>query len=238
MGNHDELLGLVAETDEDRRWDALRAFVIREPSAARRLGEMGLSSNNPRAREVAADVLGSVASVDKPSAAAVADLLIACLAVEEVPTVLDAVITALGHAGDSRARVAVMKHGEHPDENVRFAVAWSLPSLGLDEDSLAALRRLSADPDEDVRDWATFGLAESEASDHATTEALAARTDDPHDDTRAEAILGLARRHHPRTRSLIERELARPVHGSLIERALDELEGVIPVPSGRILAEK
>ena len=75
-----------------------------------------------------------------------------------------------------------------------------------------------------MRDWATFGLAQSEAKDSATTEALAARTDDPHDDTRAEGIFGLARRHDPRARPLIERELALPIHGELIERALEELE--------------
>ena len=223
MAHDDSLNALVAETD-DRRWDALRAFVISEPSLARVVGRHGVSSADPRTREVAADVLGSVASVDHQSAAAVADALIPRLEVEEDAGVLDSVITALGHAGDSRARAAVLKHAEHPDENVRFAVAWSLPSLGLDEDCLAALRRLSADPDEHVRDWATFGLAESEAKDPATTEALAARTDDPHDDTRAEGILGLARRHDPRTRPLIERELALPVHGSLIERAHEELE--------------
>lgn len=224
MTTDDRLAALVAATDEDRRWEALRAFVISEPLAARSVGENGLTSDDPRTREVAADLLGSVASVDHPSAAAVADVLIPRLEVEEDAGVLDSVITALGHAGDSRARAAVLKHTEHPDENVRLAVAWSLPSLGLGEDSLAALRRLSADPDEDVRDWATFGLAESEARDPATTEALAARTDDPHDDTRAEGILGLARRHDPRARSLIERELSLPVHGSLIERALEELE--------------
>lgn len=224
MANDDRLNALVAETNEDRRWEALRAFVISEPSLARFVGEHGVTSADPRTRQVAADVLGSVASVDHPSAAAVADVLIPRLEVEEDAKVLDSVITALGHAGDSRARAAVLKHADHPDENVRVAVAWSLPSLGLDEESLAALRRLSADPDEDVRDWATFGLAESEARDPTTTEALAARTDDPHDDTSAEGILGLARRRDPRARSLIERELSRPVHGSLIERALEELE--------------
>lgn len=224
MTTDDRLAALVDETDQVRRWERLRAFVTSEPSVARVIGEHGLTSDDPRTREVAADVLGSVASVDRPSAAATADVLIRRLEVEQDAGVLDSVITALGHACDSRARAGVLKHAEHPDENVRFAVAWSLPALDLDDDSLAVLRRLSADPDEDVRDWATFGLAESDARDPATTEALAARTDDPHDDTRAEGIFGLARRHDPRARPLIEHELSRPVHSALIERALEELE--------------
>jgi HEAT repeat protein len=165
---------------------------------------------------VAADVLGAVACVDPTSASAIADTLIPRLHVEHDASVLDSVITALGHAGDSRARAGVVKHADHPDERVRLAVAWSLPSLGLDEGSLAAMRRLSSDPEAQVRDWATFGLAESDARDAATTEALAARSADPHDDTRAEAILGLARRHDPGARRLIERERSLPIYGSLI----------------------
>ena len=75
-----------------------------------------------------------------------------------------------------------------------------------------------------MRDWATFGLAESDAADGATTEALAARADDPRDATRDEGILGLARRQDVRAQALVERELRRPVHSQLIERALEELE--------------
>ena len=109
-------------------------------------------------------------------------------------------------------------HGGH-----RFAVAVALPSFELDDQGLEALRRLTADADSDVRDWATFGLAASDATDASTVRALAARTDDADDDTRAEAIFGLARRRDPRARALIQDELARPSHGVLIERALEEL---------------
>jgi HEAT repeat protein len=224
MTNADTLNAIVAEPSEDRRWEVLRALVASDPSLARAVGEQGMASAHPRTREVAADVLGAVACVDPTSASAIADTLIPRLHVEHDASVLDSVITALGHAGDSRARAGVVKHADHPDERVRLAVAWSLPSLGLDEGSLAAMRRLSSDPEAQVRDWATFGLAESDARDAATTEALAARSADPHDDTRAEAILGLARRHDPGARRLIERERSLPIYGSLIDRALEELE--------------
>ncbi|HJP87519.1 MAG TPA: HEAT repeat domain-containing protein [Candidatus Limnocylindrales bacterium] len=220
----DPLAALVAESDEDRRWDALRDFVSRDPSSAREVGERGLASDDVRTRQVAADLLGSVASIDRSMAPAVTNALLPRLGRESEVAVLDALIVSLGHAGDPRSRSAVLAHAEHPDENIRLSVASSLPLLGLDADALAALRRLSADPDEDVRDWATFGLAGSDADDSETMAALAARTDDAHDDTRAEGILGLARRKDPRARGLIEREMARPEYGTLIEQALEELE--------------
>jgi HEAT repeat protein len=222
--NEDRLTALLAEADEDRRWDLLGAFVQTETSAARAAAERALTVEDPRMRQLGADVLGQVVGLDRDAAAEIAEVLTSRLEVEQDAEALSSVIIGWGHTGDSRARASVLKHAEHADENVRFAVAWALPAPHLDDDSLAVLRRLSADPDEDVRDWATFGLAESDARDLATIEALAARTDDPHDDTRAEGIFGLARRHDPRARPLIERELSRPVHGEKIEMALEELE--------------
>jgi HEAT repeat protein len=206
MSNTDPIAALLAESDNDRRWDLLRAFVINETAATREGAEAALVSGAPRAREVAADVL------------------LPRLDAEYEPNVLASVIVSLGHTADLRGRSGIIGHAEHRDESVRHAVAFALPSLGLDDAALAALRRQSSDVDEDVRDWATFGLAESDAADGATIEALAARADDPHDDTRAEGILGLARRHDPRARARVERELDRPVHGALIERALAELD--------------
>jgi HEAT repeat protein len=220
----EQLAALVAEGDDDRRWERLRAFAIGDKPGARSAGELGLAANDSLTRTVAADLLGSVASVDPTAAAGIASVLITALDTERNTDARASMIFALGHAGDPRGRAAVVARADDPNEDVRMAAAWALPSLGLDENALTVLRRLSTDIDEDVRDWATFGLAESDAEDAATTGALAARTDDLHDDTRAEAIFGLARRHDPRARGLIEREMSRPVHGTLIERALEEFD--------------
>ncbi len=171
----DQLSVLLAEPDEDERWVKLRQYVSEHTSAARVVGERALTSEDPRTRELAAGILGSVASVDRRTAAGIATLLIPRLAVERDADVLDSVIVALGHAGDARARARVLELADHPDENVRFAVAFALPNLGLeDDDSLAVLRQLSADTDEDVRVWATAALAENEAGDDDIPALLAA----------------------------------------------------------------
>ena len=221
----DPMQALAAEPDADRRWEAVCAFASRDRAVALMAGERDLDSDDPRRREVAAEVLGAILGLDAPPTDEIADLLIPRLEAEDDAAALESVVTALGNTCDDRARAGVVKHADHPDENVRFAVATSLPAFDLDDASMDALRRLSADADDDVRDWATFALAESDATDAATIEALAARTDDPDDDTRAEAILGLARRRDPRARALIDRELSKPVHGSLIEDAHSLLNG-------------
>jgi hypothetical protein len=181
--------------------------------------------NSPVANErrLGADLLGQAAAVDHDVAAPAADTLLSHFEQERDNDALQTIIVALGHLGDERARAGIVRHTGHPDEQIRYAVAWALPSVGLDE-RYSGASELSRDSDEDVRDWATFGLVESDADDVPTREALTAPVDDPHDDTRAEGIYGLARRRDPGRERQIEREHARPTHGSLIDRALEELE--------------
>jgi HEAT repeat protein len=96
----------------------------------------------------------------------------------------------------------VIEHVAHPEEEVRFAVAFVLPGLAgepPDPTVINALIRLTADDDPDVRDWATFGLGtQLDEDSEAIRDALAQRLDDPVGDTAGEALLGLARRHDPR----------------------------------------
>jgi len=119
--------------------------------------------------------------------------------------VLDSAVTALGHLADIRGLPAVLRHAAHPSEEVRHAVAVALPHVAgipADDRAVAALIRLSADPDVEVRDWATFGLgSQLETDTEAIRDALAARLDDAEGDTAGEALLGLALRKDPRART-------------------------------------
>jgi hypothetical protein len=80
---------------------------------------------------------------------------------------------------------------------------------------VAALIALSADPDGDVRDWSTFSLGVQIDRDTADVrEALAARLEDAHGDTSAEAIRGLARRRDERA---LDAALAAPPSATVDE---------------------
>lgn len=97
---------------------------------------------------------------------------------------------------------AVLAHAESTSPAVRLAVAQAIPSC-VDEPpdprAVEALARLTGDENDDARDWATFGLGtQIDIDTPAIRDVLAARLDDQHDDTRAEAIVGLARRRDER----------------------------------------
>ena len=77
-----------------------------------------------------------------------------------------------------------------------------------DARAIAALIELSSDPDYDVRNWATFGLGSQIDTDTpAIREALWARLEEPEDEVRGEAWVGLARRGDVRVAAALLREL-------------------------------
>jgi HEAT repeat protein len=185
---------LREEPDSDKRWEHVTTLHRRNDEDAFHTAVALLDSDEPQRRELAADILAQLgAGKDaRPYARPAAELLIQRIEHETHPEVLQAMATAFQHLGDARCIPVLHSLRDHPSEDVRYGVVFGL--LGHEDDlAVQALIELSRDPDEDVRDWATFGLgAQIERDDAQVRDALVARLEDPHDDTRAEAISGLA----------------------------------------------
>jgi hypothetical protein len=77
---------------------------------------------------------------------------------ERHPLVLESAISALGHLDNVEAVALILRYMDHPDEDVRFSVAFALGCFPNDDEAVKGLLILSLDPDEDVSDWAVFGL--------------------------------------------------------------------------------
>ena len=206
--------------DDDEVLDRLSALVKADPAAALEAGEELLKSDEPDRREIGALIIGAAAEIDYGLRDRALPPLRRVLAEDSEPGPISAAIVKLGNKDDLESHDQIVAFARHPDALVRNAVAVSLPAVGLDEVALAALRELSRDDDEDVRDWATFGLGKQyEGDDPETREALLARVEDPHYDTRCEAIWGLAFRHDERVRPYLLRELENPDAGNLVHEA-------------------
>jgi HEAT repeat protein len=183
------------------RWDIVAGVHRRTDRPAFEAARALACSADRAERVLGLDILGQIGyPQNRPWAAETLPVLIAACD-DRRPDVLDSAITALGHLADPRGLAAVLHHAAHPDDEVRFAVAAALPALAGDppaDAAVAALIQLSADPDPEIRDWATFGLgSQLEADSPPLRQALAARLDDPDGDTAGEALLGLAQRRDP-----------------------------------------
>jgi HEAT repeat protein len=106
--------------------------------------------------------------------------------------VLESLGFAFAHLDEPRGVGPMSAFADHPDERVRSAVVHAL--LGRTDDvAVRTLLALSTDVDDEVRDWATFGLGALLRLDTpAIRDALVARLEDEHHDTREEATYGLA----------------------------------------------
>jgi HEAT repeat protein len=108
---------------------------------------------------------------------------------------LEAVINALGFLYDPRAIPLITQFADHPNEKVRFQVACASGHFPNDPRCVETLIHLMNDVDDDVRDWATFGLGSQSTIDSAEIrDALWNRVSDKNEDVRDEAITGLAQR--------------------------------------------
>ncbi len=118
---------------------------------------------------------------------------------EADPRPLGSAIAALGHIDDGRAIPLIAHYADHPDETVRFNVACALGSFCNDPKSVAVLLALTTDADEDVRDWAVFGVGVLGDVDSAEIrDILAERLLDSSEEVREEAMVGLAKRKDQR----------------------------------------
>jgi HEAT repeat protein len=173
-----------------------------------------VASGSARERILGADILGQLGRpAGRPFLEQTLATLLDLCTREQDPDVLSSVVTAFGHLADDRALPCVLGFVGHVDPGLRQCVAFALPSL-IDEQKPAGRRGVEAlvvltdDRDDDVRDWATFGLGSQLQADTAKVrDALARRLEDANPDVAGEALVGLALRADPRATELVRRRL-------------------------------
>jgi hypothetical protein len=109
--------------------------------------------------------------------------------------VIDSAVHALGHLHNPEATPTILRYQDHPDEKVRFAVAFALGCFANDPQSVQGLLKLSSDTDAGVRDWAVFGLGvQGDADSPEIREVFLRYVDDSDVNVREEAAVGLGKR--------------------------------------------
>lgn len=110
----------------------------------------------------------------------------------------------------------------HTEPDVRYSLVYSL--LFIDnQKAIETLIYLMDDKMSWIRDWATFGIGQIERNNKKIREALWKRVNDKHQDTKLEAIVGLAERKDSRVKEIIIRELLDGEFGVLLFEAIEEL---------------
>ena len=215
-----EINGLFAQTltgdyDDEEPWKAV--------SALRRIGTREVfdraaawcKSGNPMERARGVSVLAQLGKTPEHRANSFPEesylAVSRMLQHENEIQPLNSAIHALGHLDNPAAIPLVLAYQQHPEAEIRLAVAFALGSFANDPEAIQALVILTSDADEDVRDWAVFGLGtQAEADSKEIRDALFARLNDTNDDVREEAIVGLATRKDQRVLPALIAALSQP----------------------------
>ncbi len=176
---------------------------------------------DPFRRGRAADILGQLGSPARHYPGQCWRTLADLACHDPEPAVQAKAAHSLGFTGIVRSVPILLELRRHPDSNVRYAVVHALDRFQDEDPEITTpLLELMEDPDEDVRDWATFALGSHSSDDNPVIRAaLLARTVDPHDATRQEALVGLARRGDHRAVAPLVAELEHMISNALQEAA-------------------
>lgn len=204
----DELIHLaLTERDEDMAWEYVSALQLRGDGEVFRAADRLCTSDLPTERELGATIVGQLGIPERTFPSKSFLCLARMLQTETDPDTLQAIAVGFGHLNNPRCIELLAPLKNHPANIVRWGVAHGI-SRHNDPLAIQTLIELSSDEDEEIRDWATFGLGSLIGADtQEIRDALWARTSDPYEDARAEALTGLARRKDPRVAELLLQEL-------------------------------
>lgn len=180
------------------------------------------TSDAPKKQLAGVQVLSQLGGLKQPFKAEVLDVYFELLRKPLPEDLLESVLYGIAHNNfdlDEERVQVLLPYRHHADKAIREALVWAL--LGINhKPAIAMLIQLSRDKVDTIRDWATFGLGQqTERNNKAIRAALWDRVDDPHNDTRAEAIMGLALRKEARVGDVIRREVEGGSPGTLIFEA-------------------
>lgn len=141
--------------------------------------------------------------------------------------VISSILYAIGHNNDNLTEKQidiVCSFKNHKSVNVRHGLVSAI--LEIDKTKpINTLIQLTKDKDSDIRDWATFGIGTQIETDNLIIrETLWERINDSDENTRFEAIIGLAKRKDQKIKDILKNELLKiDEFGSLILEAIEEL---------------
>ena len=202
-----------------------------------------VNSDIPKERRIGIDILAQLGISARPFWNETIKIFFDNLEKEENCKVLTSLFYAIGHNNKN------LNHGQikkliafktNEDSSIRLGLVSSL--LGLDNDlAIDTLIELSNDKFSSIRNWATFGIgSQIETDNDKIREALWSRVNDRNQDTKFEAVVGLARRNDLKVKDVIKQELTNGEFGTLLFEAIELLNCIefIPLLKDNLIAGK
>jgi len=224
---------LVNNKSDKTYWDNIRELRSRANSNVFNVCVKLIKSSRPKERIIGIDILAQLGLTPRPFFKESRKIFFEILKKEKNLKVLLSVLYAIGHNNEklkSDEVALLVSFKNNTDEGVREGLVFALLSVD-NKLAIDTLIHLSTDKVSHIRDWATFGIgSQIERNNKFIREALWLRVDDLNQETKLEAIVGLAKRKDNRVKEIIERELINGEYGTLLFEAIEELNDKAFIP--------
>ena len=217
---------LVNNKSDKTYWDNIRELRSRANANNFNACVKLIKSSKPKERIIGIDIIAQLGLTPRPFFKESRKLFFDILKNEKDPKALLSVLYAIGHNNEklkSDEIALLVSFKDNADEGVREGLVSALLSVD-NKLTIDTLIHLTTDKVSHIRDWATFGIGtQIERDNKFIRQALWSRVDDKHQDTKLEAIVGLAKRKDLRIKEIIKRELLNGEYGTLLFEAIEEL---------------
>lgn len=225
---NDKLLSRLINNKTDKsRWNNISVLRKRPSKELFAKCVELIKSNNPKIRKIGIDILAQLGLPPRPFLNETLKIYFELLDTENDPDVLMSLLYSIGHNNDKLDNEQIEKicsfiytKNSLINEGLVFAL------LGIDNlNAIETLIKLSSDKLSHIRNWATFGLGtQIERNNKTIREALWERVNDKNQETKLEAIVGLAKRKDKRVNDIIRREIIGGEYGTLLFEAIIETQ--------------
>lgn len=216
---------LINNKTNKSRWDNI-SVLRRRPSEELFSKCVELTqSKDPKIRSIGIDILAQFGSPPRPFLKETLTLYFELLNIESDSEVLMSLLYAIGHNNDNLSEQQIEKLCSFHNNDNNWIKEGLVSAIGFIDDLhvIDVLIKLSADKLSHIRNWATFFIGQGERNNKNIREALWKRVNDKHQETKLEAICGLAKRKDSRIIEIIKRELIDCEYGTLLFEAIIEV---------------
>lgn len=224
---------LLTNTSDKTYWDNIAVLRSRPSDYIFEKCVYFIKSDNPKENIVGIDTLAQLGVTPRQFYKQTIELYFEQLEIVNDPKILMTLLYAIGHNNDKLSKLQIEKlcsFSGTSDNLIKEGLVFSL--LGIDNIlAIETLIKLSTDKLSYIRDWATFGIGtQIERNNKDIRQALWNRVNDKHQETKLEAIVGLARRKDSRVNDIIRRELLAGEFGTLLFEAIEVLGDIQFLP--------
>jgi hypothetical protein len=218
---------IVNNKSDKTYWDNIRELRSRANANIFNTCLKLIKSSKPKERIIGLDILAQLGLPPRPFYKESKKIFFEVLRKEKDPKALRSILYAIGHNNEKLKpdEIALLvSFKDNANEGVREGLVSALLSVD-NKLAIDTLIHLTTDKISNIRDWATFGIGtQIERDNKSIREALWSRVNDKHQDTKVEAIVGLAKRKDQRVKEIIKTELLRGEYGTLLFDAIEELK--------------